>query len=161
MPTRQQCAAAGFVMIAALSLSGCGGSSTTEASTGSSTPSTTVTGTPRNPAGATVVVRSGGIAGVRDMVRIAADGTARLTSKTGTSRACAPSAASLDRLATIDLTGLKGIPSAPSHMADGFNYLVQTTAGTASASEGDANGRRAELVSAAAAVIGSCLATQS
>jgi hypothetical protein len=47
-----------------------------------------------------------------------------------------------------------------SQLADGFNYAVRTGDGSAAASQGD-DGRRAELVDAAAAVIASCLATQS
>jgi hypothetical protein len=155
---------AGFILVGALALAGCGGSTATETSGGSSTtpsPTSTVTPDEDAPTSATVVVRTGGIAGVRDIVRIAADGTARLTTKTGTTRACSPSAASLHRLAAIDLAALQAIPSKPSQMADGFNYSVNAGDARASASEGDDNGRRAEFVDAAAAVIASCLATQS
>ena len=99
MPTNRRRAMAGFLLFATVSLAGCGGSTVVEScqvvddaiGLGESTPD-------HEPASATVVVRTGGIAGVRDMVRIAADGTARLTSKTGTTRACTPSQASLDRL---------------------------------------------------------------
>jgi hypothetical protein len=165
MSVNRQGAVAAFVMVAAMGLSACGGSTVVEAPAKSSTapPSPTSSATPDEdaPRSATLVVRSGGIAGVRDMVRIAADGTARLTTKTGTTRACSPSAASLDRLAAIDLAALKTIPSKPSQMADGFNYSVNAEGGSASASEGDDDSRRAEFVDAAAAVVGSCLATQS
>jgi hypothetical protein len=164
MHTFRQCAVAALVMVAAMALAGCGGSTVVAGPAKSSTtPSPTSSATPDEdaPTSATVVVRSGGIAGVRDIVRIAADGTAHLTTKTGTTRACTPSAASLDRLAAIDLGALKAIPSKPSQMADGFIYSVQAGDASASAGEGDDNGRRAEFVDAAAAVIGSCLATQS
>jgi hypothetical protein len=161
---RTPTALAALVVVAAISLSGCGGSTVVDGpATSSTTPSPTSSATPDKhpPASATVVIRSGGIAGVRDMVRIAADGTAHVTTRKGTTRACTPSAASLDRLAAIDLAALKAIPSKPSQMADGFIYSVQTDDTSASASEGDDNSRRADLVDAAAAVIGSCLATQS
>ena len=107
-----------------------------------------------------VVVRTGGFAGVRDLMRVAKDGTARITVKTGDTRACTPSTASLERLRAIDLTALNASPTKQSQMADGFNYSVKTGDGSAAASEGD-DGRRAEFVDAAAAAIASCLATQS
>ncbi len=155
---------AGCLLVATMSLAGCGGSTVVEGPAKSSTtPSASESATPddHGPASAIVVARTGGIAGVRDVVRIAADGTARLTTKTRTTRACTPSQASLDRLAAIDLMALKAIPSRSSQMADGFVYSVNADGASASASEGDDNSRRAELVDAAAAVIGSCLATQS
>jgi len=105
-----------------------------------------------------VVVRTGGIAGVLDMVRIEADRSAELTSKTGKSRTCTPSAASLDRLRGIDLSAVGATPSKPPQMADGFNYSVKSGDASATASEGDDDSRRAELVNAAAAVIATCLA---
>jgi hypothetical protein len=105
-----------------------------------------------------VVVRTGGIAGVVDMVRIAADGSARITSKTGRNRSCQPPAESLDRLRAIDLAGVRAIASTPPQMADGFTYSVTSGGARATASEGDDSGRRAELVDAAAAVVAACLA---
>jgi hypothetical protein len=164
MPDIRQCTAAVLVVVAAMTIAACGGSTVAEAPAKSSTaPPPTSSATPDEdaPRSATVVVRSGGLAGVRDIVRIAADGAARITTNTGTTRACAPSAASLDRLAAIDLLALKANPTKLSHMADGFIYSVQSGDASASASEGDDNSRRAELVDAAAAVIGSCLASQS
>jgi hypothetical protein len=164
MPTNRRRAWAGFVLVATMALAGCGGSTVGESpETSSTTPTSSESATPddHEPASATVVVRTGGIAGVRDIVRIAADGTARLTTRARTTRACAPSQASLDRLAAIDLVALKAIPSTSSQMADGFVYSVSADGASASASEGDADSHRAELVDAAAAVIGSCLATQS
>ena len=107
-----------------------------------------------------VVARTGGFAGVRDLLRVAADGTARITVKTGQTRACTPSTASLARLRAIDLTALNATPTKMSQMADGFNYSVKTSDASAAGSEGD-DGRRAEFVHAAAAVIASCLATRS
>jgi hypothetical protein len=164
MPAIRRCTAAVLVAAAALTIAGCGGSTVAEAPAKSSTaPSPTSSATPDEdaPRSATVVVRSGGIAGVRDIVRIAADGAAHITTKTGTTRACTPSAVSLDRLSAIDLAALKAIPTKPSHMADGFIYSVQAGDTSATVSEGDDDSRRAELVDAAAAVIASCLAGQS
>jgi hypothetical protein len=107
-----------------------------------------------------VVVRTGGFAGVRDLMRVAADGTARITVKTGDTRNCTPSTGWLHRLRAIDLAALKATPTKLSQLADGFNYSVKTGDGSATASEGD-DGPRAEFVDAAAAVIASCLATRS
>ena len=66
-----------------------------------------------------VVVRTGGFAGVRDLMRVAADGTARITVRTGDTRDCTPSPASLDRLRAIDLVALNATPTKLSRMADG------------------------------------------
>jgi hypothetical protein len=135
----------------ALLLTACGGSDTTSTATTSSKPTSGATSS------AIVIVRTGGIAGVLDTVRVAADGSAQLTSKTGKSRACTPSAASLDRLRAIDLSAV-GTASKRPQMADGFNYSVKSGAASATAGEGDDDSRRAELVDAAAAVIATCLA---
>jgi hypothetical protein len=163
MAITRHCAVAGVIIAAILTLAGCGGSTAGAGSAGSSTTPSPSAGHPSDdPAGAKamVVVRTGGFAGVRDLMRVAADGTARITVKTGDTRACTPSTASLDRLRAIDLGGLNASPTKQSQMADGFNYSVKTGDGSAAASEGD-DGRRAEFVDAAAAVIASCLATQS
>jgi hypothetical protein len=160
--TRQR-AVGGLIMIAVLTLAGCGGSTVGAGSAGSSKPpSPAGSDTPSDHTGtpAMVVVRTGGFAGVRDLMRVAADGTARITVKTGDTRDCTPSTASLDRLRAIDLAALNATPTKMSQMADGFNYSVKTGDGSAAAGEGD-DGRRAEFVDAAAAVIASCLATQS
>jgi hypothetical protein len=151
------------MMVAVLTLAGCGGSTVNAGSAGSSTtPSPTGSHPSGDPARtqATVVVRTGGFVGVRDLMRVAADGTARITVKTGDTRNCTPSTTSLDRLRAIDLAALKATPTQMSQLADGFNYSVKTGHGSAAASEGD-DGPRAEFVDAAAAVIASCLATQS
>jgi hypothetical protein len=155
---------AGLVVVTALALAGCGGPSMTERSGGPSattSPAGTDSPTDHAPESAIVVVRTGGIAGVHDMVRVAADGTARITSKTGTTRDCAPSASALDRLRAIDLTAVAAASARPGQMADGFNYSVRAAGGSATAGEGDDDGRRAEFVDAAAAVVASCLASQS
>jgi hypothetical protein len=148
-------AAAAALLAAALLLTACGGSSeTTSTANSSSKPTDGATSS------AIVVVRTGGIAGVQDMVRVAADGSATLTSKTGKSHACTPSAKSLDQLRAIDLTAV-GTTSKPPQMADGFNYSVKSGDASATASQGDDDSRRADLVDAAAAVVASCLARQS
>jgi hypothetical protein len=163
MVITRHCTVAGVIIAAVLTLAGCGGSTAGAGSAGSSTkPSPTGSHPSDDPAGteAMVVVRTGGFAGVRDLMRVAADGTARITVKTGDTRDCTPSASSLDRLRAIDLAALKAPPTKLSQMADGFNYSVTTGNGSAAGSEGD-DGSRGEFVGAAAAVIASCLATQS
>jgi hypothetical protein len=163
MAITRHCTVAGVVIAAVLTLAGCGGSTAGAGSAGSSTkPSPTGSDASDDPAGsqAMVVVRTGGFAGVRDLMRVAADGTARITVRTGDTRDCTPSPASLDRLRTIDLVALNATPTKLSRMADGFSYAVQTGDGRAAASEGD-DGRRADFVGAAAAAIASCLATRS
>jgi hypothetical protein len=154
---------AGLVVVAALSLAGCGGETVVEGPAKSpTTASPTGSGSPEEdaPASAIVVVRTGGIAGVFDMVQVAADGTARIRGKTGETRNCTPSVKALDRLRAIDLTAV-GTTRSNSKMADGFNYSVRSAEGSAAAGDGDDDGRHAELVDAAAAVIASCMANQS
>ena len=107
-----------------------------------------------------VVTRTGGFAGVNDVVEIAADGTAQVTSKTGDTRTCTPSAAAVDRLRAIDLAAVGSATTKPP-IADGFVYTVQSGSAAATAGEGDNEGIRAEFVLAAAAVVGSCLEDQS
>jgi hypothetical protein len=154
---------AGVLAAAALSVAGCGGSTVTVGAGDSATASSAATDSPSGsaPTSAMVVMRTGGIAGVVDMVRIAADGTASITSKTSKSRACTPAAKSVARLRAIDLTAMQVLPSMSSRMADGFNYSVKSASGSAAVSEGDDDSRRAELLDAAAAVVASCLAGQS
>ncbi len=112
--------------------------------------------TPASPTGVLVVTRTGGIAGVNDVLEIAADGSAQMTSKTGETRDCVPSPTALQQLRGIDLAAVGSAPSKP-QIADGFTYEVRTAGGSASAGDGD-EGLRAELVAAAAAVFASCLA---
>jgi hypothetical protein len=106
-----------------------------------------------------VVERSGGFAGFHDILEIAADGTARVTSRTGGTRSCTPDPATLNVLRAIDLATVgTAPPKVP--IADGFSYTVRTETGSASAGDGDV-GVRAEFTAAAAAVIASCLANAS
>ena len=137
----------GSILVAAISLAGCGGSDVTQSS---SLPSTDAVPS------AMVVTRTGGFAGVNDVVEIAADGTAQVTSKTGETRACMPSPTAVERLRAIDLA-LVGSGTSKSPIADGFVYSVRTAGGDATAGEGDNVGIRAEFVLAAAAVVSSCL----
>lgn len=126
---------------------------TTASPTGSDAPSDDA------PASAMVVTRTGGFAGVHDVVQIAADGTAQITSRSGETRSCTPSPTALDRLRAIDLAAV-GSATSKSPIRDGFTYSVQSASASASADEGDNEGLRAEFVDAAAAVVASCLASQ-
>lgn len=154
---------AGFIVVAALTIAGCGGSSVSVSTDDSPTASSSGSDSPSDSAStsALVVTRTGGIAGVLDMVRIAADGSATITSKAGKGGACTPSGTALDRLRAIDLAAVQASPTKPTGMADGFNYSVKSGSGSAAASEGDDDSRRVELVDAAAAVVATCLATRS
>ena len=103
-----------------------------------------------------VVERSGGIAGFHDVVEIAADGTARVTTRNGGTRACTVDPAVVDALRSMDLAAVgSGPPKMP--IPDGFTFVVRTAGVTASAGTGD-TGVRAAFAAAAAAVIASCLA---
>ncbi len=146
---------AGLILVAAIAFASCGGSKVTESPTaGTDSPSDDAA------ISAMVVTRTGGIAGVHDTVQIAADGTAQITSRTGGTRNCTPSPGDLDRLRTIDLAAVGTAPP-KSPIMDGFNYSVSSATGSASASDGDNQGLRAELLTAAAAVLASCMATES
>lgn len=104
-----------------------------------------------------VVERSGGIAGFHDVLEIAADGSAHVTSRNGEARRCTPDPAALRALRAFDLAVVgSGPPKAP--IADGFTYVVRTASAMASAGTGD-TGIRAAFAAAADAVIGSCLAS--
>lgn len=130
----------------------------TERPSGSST-STPPSGSGGVPSSAMVVERSGGIAGFHDVLEIAADGSAQLTSRNAETRTCTPNRAALDALRAIDLAAVgSGPPKVP--IADGFTYVVRTATGSASAGDGD-TGIRAALAAAAAAVIASCQASAS
>jgi hypothetical protein len=161
MRTSRSCTACGLLAVAALTIAGCGGSSVSVGTDDSPAASSPGTASPSEnaPTSALVVTRTGGIAGVTDMVHIAADGSASITSKTRKSRACTPSSRALGRLRGIDLAAVQATASIPG-MADGFNYSVRSGSASAEASEGDDDSRRAELVDAAAAVIASCLAAR-
>jgi hypothetical protein len=143
---RPTISAMGLILVATISFASCGGYGVTD--------SPTLSSANPSPAGSLVITRTGGIAGVNDVVQIAADGTAQMTSKSGETHACTPSRTALDQLRAIDLAAVGSAPSKP--IPDGFTYEVRSASGTASAGQGDA-GIRAELVAAAAAVIASCL----
>lgn len=107
------------------------------------------------PRGPLVVVRSGGLAGVQDTLRVGADERARLTDRRGATRACRPDPAAVRRLHAVDLAAVPA-PTGPPVVADGFTYSVTVGDARATVREGDVDGRRAELVDAAAAVMASC-----
>lgn len=151
------------LLVLAAALAGCGGSTLTEGSalpSGAASPAATTARSDAPEDGALVVTRTGGLAGVHDEVRIASDGTAEVTSRTGVTSTCTPEPAAVDRLRGIDLAAVGSAASKPP-IADGFSYTVTSAGVTASAGDGDDEGIRAELVAAAGAVVTSCLATQS
>jgi hypothetical protein len=137
------------ILVAAVSVAACSGSAT-----GSDAPSDAT-----QPF-AMVVARTGGFAGVNDVVEIAADGTAQVTSRTGETRSCAPSPSAVERLRAIDLAAV-GSATSKSPIADGFVYSVTSAGGAATAGEGDNEGIRADFVLAAGEVVSSCLANPS
>ena len=137
------------ILVTAISLAACSGSST-----GSDAPSDAA-----QPS-AMVVTRTGGFAGVNDVVEIASDGTAMVASKAGETRSCTPSPAAVERLRAIDLASV-GSATSKSPIADGFVYSVTSARGAATAGEGDNTGIRAEFVLTAAEVVTSCLENQS
>lgn len=115
---------AAVVLLAALPLAGCGGSS--------GSPSTAPTSAPGTGAAEPVALqRSGGIAGNRDAVTVQPDGSWRRTAKTGspsTGTLTADQRARLTRMAadpTLRSEATRTVPE--SECADGFNY--QLTAG--------------------------------
>jgi hypothetical protein len=103
------------------------------------------------------VTRSGGIAGVRDVVRVAADGTGKMLNRQGGQRTCRPPAAAVERLRKLDLAAIAALPSPTAVVNDGFVFSVRTPAGAAAVGQEDKGGHRADLLSAAAAVISSCV----
>ncbi len=112
---------------------------------------------PQSSASSMRLTRSGGIAGVNDVLEIAADGSATLTRSTGETITCSPMPETVARLRATDV---KAVGSAPSKapIADGFSYTLVTERGTATAGDGE-QGIRAEFVSTAAEVLASCQAT--
>jgi hypothetical protein len=147
------------VLFAAITLAGCGGSAVSESPT---TP--TRTDAPSGAAtsdapSAITITRTGGIAGVRDVVQLAADGSVSVTQKGGASGSCTPAAEAVDRLRAIDLSALGSAPP-KTPIADGFGYEIVAATGTASVGDGD-TGAHGELLAAASAVVSSCLANVS
>jgi hypothetical protein len=141
----------GLLIVTAMALAACGGAYAT-GSAGLPSPSGGA------PGSAMVVTRSGGIAGVHDVIEIDADGTARVTSGNGVARACEPDPSALAELRALDLAA---VGSGSSTITDGFNYEVRTEGGVAAAGDGDNKGIRPAFVRAAAAVVNSCLGSAS
>ena len=141
-----------LVLVAAISLAGCGGANVTQSPTppaGTVAPDSSPT--TDAPASAITITRSGGIAGVNDVVEIAADGSTQVTRKTGIVSACTPTAEAISRLRAIDIAAIgTAMPKNP--IVDGFTYEIVTAAGGASVGDGD-GGPRGELLSAAAEVV--------
>jgi hypothetical protein len=152
----------GVPLAMTLALTACGSGSS---STGSDTASSRGTATTSDsaPPGSTAIqiVRTGGIGGVRDTVKVTSDGSARLTTKDGRTRGCRPSGKALARLRAMDLAAVAAAPKTGPQVADGFTYTVSVGSKRAAGGEGDEDGRRADLVDAAAAVLTSCLQGQS
>jgi hypothetical protein len=142
------------ILVATISVAACAGFAT-----GSDAPSDAAASDAAPPS-SMVVTRTGGFAGVNDVVEIAADGTATVASKTGVTSSCTPSPAAVERLRAIDLAAVgTGLPKTP--IADGFVYSVTSAGEAATAADGDNSGPRAAFVLAAAEVVTSCLENQS
>ena len=145
----------GLITLLLLGAAACGGG------TSSGRPKPPGTDEPGHPGRATlVVVRGGGLAGFRDTVRVPPDGRAIVTRRTGSARTCKPDPAAVERLIRLDLAAVGPAPRPSTPVADAFSYTVTVGHESATAAEGE-HGRRAEMVDAAAAVVASCLATQS
>ena len=142
------------ILVATISVAACSG-----LTTGSDAP-TDAAPSDAAPPSAMVVTRTGGFAGVNDVVEIQADGTATVSSRTGETSPCTPDPAAVERLRAIDLAAVGTAPP-KSPIADGFVYSVTAAGGAATAGEGDNTGLRAEFVVAASAVVTSCLENQS
>lgn len=139
-----------LVLVAAISLASCGGAAVSES--------------PAQPdasdaaASELTITRTGGIAGVHDVVQIEPDGSASVSQRTGVISACTPSQAAIDRVRAIDLATLGPAPSKTPIM-DGFGYEIVGASGTAAVGDGD-TGQHGELLAAAAEVVASCLTTR-
>ncbi|HET9851186.1 MAG TPA: hypothetical protein VFP56_01615 [Candidatus Limnocylindrales bacterium] len=152
-----------WVLLAAVTaLAGCGGGLGTQPPDPSA-----ATSSPEGPPAATeapdspmTVTRSGGIAGLHDVVEIAADGSARVTRRDGAVSACTPSPEAVARLRAIDLRAI-GTPAPKPPIADAFSYTITTAGTTVMVEEGDVGAGRTELLAAASEVVSSCLASTS
>ena len=142
------------ILVATISVAACSG-----LTTGSDAPSDAAPSDAAPPS-AMVVTRTGGFAGVNDVVEIRADGTTAVSSRTGETGRCTPDPAAVERLRAIDLAAVGTAPP-KSPIADGFVYSVTSASGAAMAGEGDNTGLRAEFVVAAAEVVTSCLENRS
>lgn len=138
-----------LVLVAAVALASCGGGAVNESLVPDSSDAA---------ASELTITRSGGIAGVHDVVQIEPDGSASVSQKTGEISACTPSAPAVDRVRAVDLSSLGPAPSKTPIM-DGFGYEIIGASGIASVGDGD-TGPHGELLAAAAEVVSSCLATR-
>jgi hypothetical protein len=148
-----------WLLLAVAALAGCGGALGTPRPDGSAASS------PDGPPGGSAapestitVTRSGGIAGLNDVVEIAADGSAQLTRRDGAVAACTPSPEAIARLRAIDLGAMGSLPP-KRPIPDAFSYTVAAAGGAVSVQEGDVGAGRAELLAAASEIVSSCLAS--
>ena len=141
-----------LVLIAAISLASCGGAAVTEGPT-------FPTSSDEPAASELTITRTGGFAGVHDVVQIEPDGSASVSQKTGVISACTPTPEAVDRVRAIDLSALGTAPPKTPIM-DGFGYEIVGASGTASVGDGD-TGSHGDLLAAAAEVVSSCLTTVS
>jgi hypothetical protein len=147
-----------LAVVAGLALAGCGGAAVTESpSTPSNAPGSP--GSSDVPAESITITRTGGIAGMHDVVVIAPDNSPQLTQRDGVVRTCTPSQAAIDQIRATNLAAL-GPPPSKIPIMDGFGYEVVTSSGRASVGDGD-SGAHGELLSAASEVVSSCLANVS
>lgn len=158
--TTPRCARIATLVLGGLVSAACGSTAEDAVPAGPATASITASAAGTGD-GSLVIVRSGGITGVRDTVRVATDGRTNLTDKAGASRGCRPGAEAVARLRAVDLGA---VPESGSReaIADGFTYRVRSTTAravvTAQAivTEGEKDAARAELLAAAAAILASC-----
>jgi hypothetical protein len=150
-----------WVLLAVAAIAGCGGGLGSQPPDPSGAPSSSEGSLgPGDPPAPMTVARSGGIAGVNDVVEIAPDGSARVTRRNGEVAACTPSADAVARLRAIDLRAIGSGP--PKHtIADAFSYTVTTAGSTVSVEEGNLGAGPIDLLSAAAEIVSSCLANTS
>lgn len=139
-----------LVLVAALSLASCGGGAPDESEQPDSTDAAVSELT---------ITRTGGIAGVHDVVQVEADGSASVSEKSGEISACTPAPEAVGRVRAVDLSTLGPAPSKTPIM-DGFGYEIAGETGIASVGDGD-TGAHGELLAAAAEVVSSCLLTRS
>lgn len=103
-----------------------------------------------------VVTRTGGLAGVKDTLRLEGSGSVTLTARDGSRKRCQVDGGIARRLRAVDLGSLGPPPGGGRRVADGYVYRVRAGGREAVVSDGETGGRRAELVDAAAAMFAAC-----
>lgn len=156
--TAPRCARTAALALCALAMAAavaaCGSSSEDAVSAGPATASVPASASAPG-AGTMLIVRSGGIAGVRDTVRVAADGRTRLIDRSEAIRMCRPDAQAVQQLQALDL-GTVPASGSREAIADGFTYRVRSGGQQVVVAEGEQDPVRAELLAAAAAILASC-----